>query len=121
MTTDNILNTQRNIANIERAIRVVQRSKAMTCIKHFVDNTIYFVEIETKETDKVDVKQIKKVIDDVVKKNKQEDAFVQSKKLFLELANSYNDNDIIIKIYDVSECGLKVHYSNTQPVHLIKI
>lgn len=120
MMTDNS-KQQREFANLERAIRVVQRAQVVTRVRHVVGSTMYYTEIETKENDTVNVKEIKQIIEQVITENKQEEYLVQSKKLFLELAKSYNDNNIVIEIYDVNECGLKVHYNNVQPVQLMKV
>lgn len=115
------MDEQRAIANIERAIRVIQQSMVMTCVKHVVGNTVYYIEIETKDNDHIEVKQIKQLVENVIKENREEEYLDRAKKLFLELAKSYNDNTIVIKIYDVNECGIKVHYNNLRPSQLIKV
>lgn len=120
MMIDN-MNEQHNIANIERAIRVIQQAKAMTCVKYIHDNIVYIVEIETNENDNVEIGNIKNIISTVLSQHKKETHLVQSKMLFLALSTMYNNHDVVIKINDINECGLKVHYNNLRPVQLMKI
>lgn len=115
------MDVQRNIANIERAIRVIQQSVAMTCVKHIHDNVIYYIEIETGENDNIEVEEIKKIISVVLAEHKKSSWLIQSKMLFLSLATIYNNNDVVIKINDINECGLKTYYNNLRSNQLIKV
>lgn len=115
------MDDQRNIANVERAIRVIQQVKVMTCVKHIHDNIIYNVEIETGENDSIEVKNIKNIISAVLADHKNSTYLVQSKMLFLALSTVYNNHDVVIKINDINECGIKVHYNNLRPSQLIKV
>lgn len=115
------MDEQRKIANVERAIRIIQQAKAMTCIKHIHDNIIINIEIETSENDIIEISKIKALIPTVLNEHKNSSALIQSKMLFLSIATLYNNHDVAIKISDINECGLKVYYNNMLPHGLIKV
>lgn len=115
---------QRQAANLERSARRIQYAKRGAKVSQIIDNVTVTVKIEVCAGDQIDVTKIKTEIKKIFasyRDDSSEQVYEKSDKLFLSLADMYNDNKVSVEVIDTDGCGLTSSYYNSIPQQLIKI